>query len=117
MPQNRTRRLARALNRSKLREYGEVVLKVKIGPKFPYSDSAIYSDDWDLQHIVDIPEGIDFWELTVIDQEDTRGTKLSSATAFSVRGEVYDSKAVDPPKGMVPIWVFKLAATSNRDDG
>lgn len=117
MPQNRTRRLARALNRSKLREYGEAVLKVKIGPKFPYSDSAIYTDDWDLQHIVDIPEGIDFWELTVIDQEGTRSKKLSSATAFSVRGEVYESKASDPPKGIVPIWVFKLAATMFRDDG
>lgn len=112
-----TRRLARALNRSKLREYGEAVLKVKTGPKFPYSNSAIYTDDWDLQHIVDIPEGIDYFELTVIDQEGTRGTKLSSATAFSVRGEVYKSQAVDPPKGVVPVWLFKIAATGNRDDG
>lgn len=117
MPQDRTRRLARALNRSRFREYGEAVLKLKTGPKFPYSDSAIFVDDWDLQHIVDIPEGIDFWELTVIDQNGQRGAKLSSATAFSVRGEVYSRKSADPPKGVVPVWLFKLAATGNRDDG
>ena len=94
--------------------YGSLPLKVLTGHALPFTEVGSYTDGWYLEHIQDVPTGVDYYKLVVFDLDDNRAASLKSATVFSIGGYVYQKSAADPPIYVAPLWEFRLQITGQR---
>jgi len=104
----------KALDRRRRAKFGANPLKILTGTRIPYTETASYTNGWDLEHIEDVPQNQDFFKLFVMDPDGTRAVILNRATAFAIAGYVYKRSAIDPPKDVVPLWEYRAQPTGER---